>query len=65
MRSGVIRHAPSCFSEAERPHHTWSADDDSPKAADVVGELGMSLAAALSFALIVCAWLSAVGIPAP
>ena len=65
MRGGVIHHAPWCFSEAEREDRTWSGDDDPPRAADVIGELGMRLAAALSFALLVCAYLSAAGIPAP
>ena len=65
MRGGAIHHAPWCFSEAEREDHIWSADGDPPKAADVVGELGISLAAALGFALLVCTWLSAAGIPAP
>jgi hypothetical protein len=56
---------PWCFSEEEREDQTWSTTDDVPKAADVIGELGASLAATLSFALLVCTWLSADGIPAP
>ena len=65
MRGGVIHQPRWYFSEVEREDRIWSADDDPPRAADVIGELGVSFAGALSFALIVCAWLSAAGIPAP
>ena len=65
MRGGVIDHPRWHFSEAEREGRTWSADGDPPRAADVIGEFGVNLAAALSFALFVCTCLSVMGIPAP
>jgi hypothetical protein len=65
LRGGVLHHAPWCFSEAEREDRTWSRADDPPRAAEVIGQLGVSLAVAFSFALLVCTWLSAAGIPAP
>ena len=65
MRSGVIHHAPWYFSEAEREDGSWSVNGDRPQPGHVVGEFGASLAAALTFALLVCAWLSAAGISPP
>lgn len=65
MRSGVIHHAPSYFSEAEREEGSWSVNGDPPQPGHVIGEFGATLAAALTFALLVCTWLSAAGIPPP
>ena len=65
MRGGIIDHPHWHFSEAEREDATWSSDEGPPKAADLIGRLGVSLVAALGLALFVCTCLSAAGIPAP
>lgn len=65
MRDDIFRHNDWCLTDTERTHTIDAVDSGPPKAANVVGEFGVSLAAALSFALFVCGCLSAAGIPAP
>ena len=65
MRSNVIHHEDWCLSDSEREGAVQAIESDPPKAADVIGEFGLNIAAALTFALLVCMGLSAAGIGAP
>jgi len=49
MRGDIFDNVRSHFSEGEREDGTWSADGGPPKAAAVIGEFGLNLAAALAF----------------
>jgi hypothetical protein len=65
MRDDILWHNDWCLTDAERSDLTDAGESNPPRAADVIAELGMSLVAALGFALLVCSLLSAAGIPAP